>query len=183
VLSVKILGGYLKGRKISVPPKGTRPTSVLLRRRLFDSMQTMNGRDFVDLCAGSGVMGFEALSRGADAVRFVDEGRSQCTYLKKNIQTLGIEGEKALVTRSCANTWIKKNREVFFENCVIFFDPPYNKKNLYFDFINEMPKDLRCEVVIELSVKTDFYKDITASLSEYRVRIISQGEKIFLRCT
>ena len=184
MLSVKILGGSLKGSRIAVPPKGTRPTAVLLRRRFFDSVQDLAGRTFYDLCAGSGVMGFEAYSRGAYAVHFIDEGRLQENYLKKNITGLGLVNSEVTVSRSDVITWLKRNTHIFDgEGAIIFFDPPYDKKELYLEFIKILPGSLLCEVVIELSSKTNFYQEVLDHLSRYRTKSIAQGEKIFLRLT
>ena len=183
-MSVRILGGVLKGSKIAVPPKGTRPTAVLLRRRLYDSVQSLKGKNFYDLCAGSGVMGFEAYSRGACAVHFVDQGKLQVSYLKKNIAGLQLDSDRVFVYSSDVLIWLKKNLDLFSnKDVIIFFDPPYDKKELYFNFLKLLPKTLHCEVIIELSNKTSFYKDVCDMVSVYKSKLISQGEKIFLRIT
>ena len=180
-MSVKILGGCYKGSKIAVPPKGTRPTAVLLRRRYFDSVQDLSGRLFVDLCAGSGAMGFEAVSRGACAVHFIDEGRQQVSYLKKNIDSLGISNGSAFVHRSDAIKWLKQNINIFSKDAIIFFDPPYDDKSLYLAFVNLIPESRKCEVVIELSSKTSFYNEVLSLVSCHQSKLVTQGEKIFLR--
>ena len=82
-MSLRVLGGKFKGRPIEVPSSGTRLTSVLLKRRLFDALQSLEGYHFVDLCAGSGAVGLEALSRGADSVTFVDTGKKQVNLIKR----------------------------------------------------------------------------------------------------
>ena len=65
-MSVKILGGFARGLNLLVP-KGDliRPTSIMLKRRVFDFFQRMDDKIFIDLCAGSGAVGLEAWSRGA----------------------------------------------------------------------------------------------------------------------
>ena len=72
-MTVKILGGVARGFPLALPRSDlTRPTSVLIKRKLFDWRQDLSGHTFIDLCAGSGAMGFEALSRSADKVVLVD---------------------------------------------------------------------------------------------------------------
>jgi 16S rRNA (guanine966-N2)-methyltransferase len=72
-MSIKILGGVAKGFTLVTPSESiTRPTSVLLKRRLFDFYQNLNGHYFIDLCAGSGSIGIEAASRGAYPVLLVE---------------------------------------------------------------------------------------------------------------
>ena len=75
-MSISILGGVAKGAKLATPSShNTRPTSVLLKRRLFDSHQSFEGIEFYDICAGSGSMGIEAMSRGAEKVIFVESNQ------------------------------------------------------------------------------------------------------------
>jgi hypothetical protein len=72
-MSIQILGGLARGRTLDVPTGNLiRPTSVMLRRRLFDARQDMSSFHFYDLCSGSGSVGIEAWSRGAEAL-FLNE--------------------------------------------------------------------------------------------------------------
>ena len=72
-MSVKILGGPLKGLDLKVcDSKTLRPTSVMLRRKIFDSHQNLEGFFFVDACAGTGAVGIEAFSRGAQKSYFFE---------------------------------------------------------------------------------------------------------------
>ena len=88
-MSIKILGGFARGQILSVP-KGDiiRPTSVLLKRRIFDFYQDMDEVVFVDLCAGSGAMGFEAWSRGAALVFLNETNRHVSKILQENRENL-----------------------------------------------------------------------------------------------
>ena len=179
-MSVKILGGIYKGRSLEVPREGTRPTSVLLRRRLFDALQSLDGYYFVDLCAGSGAMGIEALSRGANKVSFVDLGKKQIFLIKKNLEK--ILDEKNLLDanlfQESSISWLRKNSSYLNEKSIIFFDPPYNEEDLYLSFIDEI-KNVNPEVLflIEVSNKTKFYENLKSRLSNFKIKIIKQGEK------
>ncbi len=88
-MSINIQGGKAKGLSLALPnPKNARPTSALLKRRFFDSNQDLSGHDFYDICAGSGSIGLEALSRGAKSVTFIELASNNLSVLKKNINSI-----------------------------------------------------------------------------------------------
>ena len=88
---MQIIGGLAKGHGLCVP-RGIRPTSTLLKRKLFDSHQTWEAVNFIDLCAGSGSVGLEAWSRGAKSVCLVEQGAQP-------IGPLGLEKKQENVGR------------------------------------------------------------------------------------
>lgn len=143
-MSLKILGGRLRGLSLVSPPeKITRPTSTMLRRRIFDSYQNMQGIIFFDLCAGSGSIGFEAYSRGAKEVHFVEKNYHALTALKKNItsaQKLSGDAKAFHLDKSDSLKWLKTflAKEQETKNMVIYFDPPYEEKTLYEDIIKTL---------------------------------------------
>ncbi len=98
---LRLTGGEFRGRAIETP-KGehTRPTQSKLRQALFNSLQTrIAGATVLDLFAGSGALGFEALSRGADQVTFVESVKPVAKLIQKNAQTLGVQDKAAILTR------------------------------------------------------------------------------------
>lgn len=122
-----IIAGQYKNRKI-VTPKGddTRPTSSRLRESLFNICQTyIADVDFLDLFAGSGSVGFEALSRGAKHVTFVENNREAVSCINKTIESLGIDNQAdvrsgdvfAILER------LAKQQKSFD---IIYADPPYD---------------------------------------------------------
>lgn len=87
----RIISGRLRGRSLAVPSAGTRPTTDRVREALFsaiDSRVDLEGASVLDLFAGSGALGLEAVSRGADTVWFVEEGPKAASCLKKNLAGL-----------------------------------------------------------------------------------------------
>ncbi|MDT7707728.1 MAG: rRNA (guanine966-N2)-methyltransferase, partial [Pseudonocardiales bacterium] len=91
----RIVAGVAGGRRLAVPPKGTRPTSDRVREALFAALDHDPGLDGVavlDLCAGSGALGLEALSRGAAHALFVESDRRAADVLRRNVATLGLGG-------------------------------------------------------------------------------------------
>ncbi|MCV7384053.1 16S rRNA (guanine(966)-N(2))-methyltransferase RsmD [Mycolicibacter longobardus] len=91
----RIVGGAAGGRRIAVPPRGTRPTTDRVREALFNVLAArleLAGMTVLDLYAGSGALGLEALSRGAASAVFVESDRRAADVLAANIATLGLAG-------------------------------------------------------------------------------------------
>ncbi len=100
----RIVGGAAKGRRLAVPPKGTRPTSERAREALFNSLRSLidvRGARVLDLFAGSGAVGLEALSRGAESVTLVESERGAAGVIERNIDAVGLPGAR-LVRRPVA---------------------------------------------------------------------------------
>lgn len=139
-MAISILGGKFKGRALKVPTKGTRPTSILLRRRLFDRYQNFQGKYFLDLCAGSGAVGIEALSRGAEQVTFVESDAKATQLISSNLQQLELEkGQCQVRTQKVKiffNQWAQDYQQIAEDkkrDTIVFFDPPYELHGLYQD--------------------------------------------------
>jgi 16S rRNA (guanine966-N2)-methyltransferase len=123
---MRIISGLYKGRHIQTP-KGTktRPTSGRLRESLFNICQSeIAGAHFLDLFAGSGAVGLEALSRGAASATFVDESRESVRCMHANIAALGVENVSEVVVGDVFDMALrlaKKGRRYD----LIYADPPY----------------------------------------------------------
>lgn len=126
-MTLKITGGLYKGLRLESPPsKTTRPTSEILRESVFNICQhRVKEASFLDLYAGSGAMGIEAMSRGAKNVVFVEKDRQALLVLKKNIEKASIqESAKILPCDVLAAT--KKLSSSTFD--LVYIDPPYGEK-------------------------------------------------------
>ncbi len=90
-MELRIIGGIFKGKKISFP-RQIRPTSTKVKKALFTVLGEFfeDGASFIDLFAGSGAVGIEAYSRGADRVIFVEKDPEVLKFLKKNLKKLGV---------------------------------------------------------------------------------------------
>lgn len=121
---MRIITGRYRGRKI-IPPEGNdeiRPTSDMAREGIFNVLQGyVEGCRFIDLFAGSGAMGIEALSRGAEEVLFCDTGRQSMQLLKRNL--IGIEGRYGVTSRDFRDALRSAKGKWDF----IFCDPPYKR--------------------------------------------------------
>jgi 16S rRNA (guanine966-N2)-methyltransferase len=142
-MSIKILGGIARGYPLATPRSdSTKPTSIMIKRKLFDWRQHMDEYIFVDLCAGSGAMGLEALSRGSQKVLLNDSMRGAFLTLKDNKakieQAFKFDPEMIKVTNLDAKNWVAKELQYELpdtENVILFFDPPYENHALYFDVL------------------------------------------------
>ncbi|HJQ22340.1 MAG TPA: 16S rRNA (guanine(966)-N(2))-methyltransferase RsmD [Blastocatellia bacterium] len=123
---MRVIGGIYRSRRLrAVEGMSVRPTSDRLRETLFNVLGArVAGSRFLDLCAGSGAVGIEAISRGALAAVFVEQSRRACRVVEANLEALGISGATTLICRDAvaALKQLEGSRAPFD---VIFFDPPY----------------------------------------------------------
>jgi 16S rRNA (guanine966-N2)-methyltransferase len=119
---VRIVGGRWRGRKIRFPTaQGLRPSPDRVRETLFNWLApVIQGARCLDLFAGSGALGFEALSRGAAAVVLVERNRQVADHLRQLATTLGADG--AEVAEADALAWLDRGPGPFD---VVFVDPPF----------------------------------------------------------
>jgi 16S rRNA (guanine966-N2)-methyltransferase len=121
---VRIIAGSRKGHRIDAPPgRATRPTSDRVRENVFNLVQGwVEDASVLDLFAGSGAMGIEALSRGAARAVFVESGRDACRAIERNLDKLRLAGAE-LVCRDVAQYLATEMRR--FD--LVFCDPPYDE--------------------------------------------------------
>jgi 16S rRNA (guanine(966)-N(2))-methyltransferase RsmD len=124
---VKIISGAGKGRRIKAPPgAGTRPTGGRVKQSLFDILAPrVAGARFLDLFAGSGAVGLEALSRGAGEVVFVEEGRAAVAALLQNLQALRVRPPRARALQRSVSAALDELEAAGAEFDLVFLDPPY----------------------------------------------------------
>ena len=179
-LSMRIIAGKFRGRRLKSPPSlQTRPTSDRLRETLFNIVTPrIADARLLDLCAGSGAIGIEALSRGAGYVTFVDQSRKMCDLIEANLQSLEIEDNTVAVISSAAVDFLKrfsKQRAEPFD--IIFFDPPYaTNYEEALEQISEHAGDLLARdgvVIVEHHKKRELAEEF-GSLRRYRV--LKQGD-------
>lgn len=124
----RIIAGAARGRRLAVADGPTRPTSDRAREGLFSSLEsmvgTLAGKRVLDLYAGSGALGLEALSRGADFVMMIEHDRKAFAVCKENIATVGLQ--EAHVQRMSVETYLASPGESFD---VVIADPPYAETN------------------------------------------------------
>jgi 16S rRNA (guanine966-N2)-methyltransferase len=120
---MRIVAGMYGGRIISAPKHpGTRPMTDKVRASLFDSLGVIKGSTLLDAYAGSGAIGFEALSRGAENVQAIEHARDAIKTIKKNQEILGIDWGYSL-HQMTVEVWLAHGQDQQFD--VIVADPPY----------------------------------------------------------
>jgi 16S rRNA (guanine966-N2)-methyltransferase len=127
---MRIIAGTYRSRVLAAPPgMATRPTSDRLRETLFNVLAArIAGATFLDLYAGSGAVGLEALSRGAASITFVERAQPALKTLRANLASLGIEREFRVHTGPVA-AFLRSGRGVAFD--LVFLDPPYDHSAEY----------------------------------------------------
>src|SRR5438132_36232 len=123
---MRIISGIYKSRKLIAPKDdATRPTSDQARESLFNVLQNLidfEGMNVLDLFAGSGAFGFEALSRGAAHATFVEESRQASEVIVENARNLEVDTEVTLIKKDVYK-WLENPPGIFD---LILADPPYN---------------------------------------------------------
>jgi 16S rRNA (guanine966-N2)-methyltransferase len=122
---MRVVGGEYGGRRLAAPRgRSTRPTSERTREAVFSMLGDISGARVLDLFAGSGALGIEALSRGAAHATFVDSGPAAVTVIRRNLEQLGL-GECALI----AKLDVRALGPVGESYDLVFVDPPYPQAN------------------------------------------------------
>lgn len=164
---MRIIAGKFKGTTLKAPKgNNTRPTPSRLRETVFNIVQhKVEGCDFLDLFAGSGLTGFEAISRGARSVTFVENSSQSIQCIKSNADKLGVSKDVRIVKDDviqCLERYAKQNKQ--FD--IIYVDPPYGTEVEY-----RGKKYLYSTLVLQLI-------DQHSLLNEGGVLFIEEGHKL-----
>lgn len=127
---MRIIAGLYKGRQLKSPPAlDIRPTSDRLRETLFNILAPrIEGVRFLDLCAGSGAVGIEALSRGAAHATFVDRSRKMCGLVETNLDHCRVPEDETEVFNTDATDFLRQAiARKLAPWDIVFFDPPYKE--------------------------------------------------------
>lgn len=177
---MRIIAGKYRGRNLKSPPSlKVRPTSDRLRETLFNVIAPrIEGTSFLDLCAGSGAMGIEALSRGASHATFVDQSRRMCSLIKVNLDLCRIAEDEREVVQSEAHDYLRRMVTRPGDPWdIVFFDPPYDSD--YLPILETFGAHASCLLsengllIVEHHHKNEL-KDETGSI--IRSRILKQGD-------
>jgi len=124
-MNIRIISGQYGGRKIEAPDNSrTHPMGERIRNAMFNSIGSeVEGAEVLDVFAGTGSVGLEALSRGAKAATFIERDHVAAKILAKNINTLDAE-DRVVIIRTTVMNWLETSKQNQFD--LIFADPPYN---------------------------------------------------------
>jgi 16S rRNA (guanine966-N2)-methyltransferase len=124
---MRVIAGEYRGRILKSPADNkTRPTSDRLRETIFNVLAPKIDEEtrILDLCAGTGAIGIEALSRGAKFVTFVDKSRRSCALIEENLDRLGVPEDRTEVIALAAENFTGRKHAPGWD--IAFYDPPYD---------------------------------------------------------
>jgi 16S rRNA (guanine966-N2)-methyltransferase len=120
----RVIAGTAAGRRLRAPGPGTRPLADRVKQTLFAILEPdLPGAAVLDLFAGSGAAGIEALSRGAGSATFVERDGTAIRVIEDNLRATGLAGPAATVVRADALAWLAAAPEAVFD--LVIVDPPY----------------------------------------------------------
>ncbi len=137
---MRIIAGQRRGHKIDGPRAAAdmRPTSDLVRESLFNILGPMVvGRVAIDLFAGTGALGLEALSRGAEQAIFVEKNRENVGLIHRNIATLRYQ-DRTQVRLADAYRWVRAYQPIDDRPLALFLDPPYREYEIHRRQMNQL---------------------------------------------
>lgn len=177
---MRIIAGKYRGRNLKSPPSlEVRPTSDRLRETLFNVIAPrIEGVRFLDLCAGSGAVGIEALSRGATHVTFVDRSRKMCGLIEANLDLCRVPEDETEVVCSEAEDFLRQSparKRAPWD--IIFFDPPYATD--YLRALNPLRSDSITLMSADglLIIEHHHKKDLPPVIGQLsRGRVLKQGD-------
>lgn len=165
---MRIISGEKKGQKLlSLRKRKLRPTSDKVKGAIFNILGELQGKRVLDLFAGSGALGIEALSRGADYVVFVDGSFASVNLIWKNLERLGFREKSKVVKKDVLRFLRGKNESASGGYDLILADPPYGKGI--------------CQKVLEILAEKNFLNSEGIVVMEHHKKEkIAEGEKLIL---
>ncbi|HEX5234096.1 MAG TPA: 16S rRNA (guanine(966)-N(2))-methyltransferase RsmD [Silvibacterium sp.] len=180
--AMRVIAGQFRSRPLVAPlGQDTRPTSDRLRETLFNVLAPqISDSVFLDLYAGSGAVGIEALSRGANEVIFVEKAEPALRAIRANLSSLSIHGGYTLETRSVAAA-LKRLASSERAADIIFLDPPYSGAAEYESTLNLLGSECRPLLSTGAIVIAEHLKKLNLADSYgalHRYRTLKQGDSI-----
>ena len=170
---MRIIAGKFKGRKLEIPQTTLRPTLDRTKETLFNILQVyVPQAKVLDLFAGSGNLGLEALSRGAESCTFVEINKDASKIIKANCEKCGVTQNSTVVNLpvDLAISGLKQKYDI------VFADPPYSD-GLYYDILKRLNKSdvLSKDAIVVLEHDTEVeLPDDVGNLSKYRQKIMGR---------
>jgi 16S rRNA (guanine(966)-N(2))-methyltransferase RsmD len=179
LLAMRIIAGSYRSRTLQAPPgMATRPTSDRLRETLFNVLAPrIEGARFLDLYSGSGAVGIEAMSRGAEQVDFVERSEPALLVLRKNLAQLGLTAGFRVHPTSVSSALKKYKPGTAFD--IVFLDPPYDAVQEYaatLSFLGSAASSVLADDVLVIAEhrKKQALEDRYGQLR--RTRLLQQGD-------
>ncbi len=161
---MRIITGIARGRKLlTLEGEGVRPTAERVKEAIFSIIQfDIEGRRVLDLFAGSGQLGIEALSRGAHCATFIDQSKESTDIIEYNLKSTGLD-KNTIVKNSDAMSFLATTKDVFD---IAFVDPPYNR-DLVQNALQMLCKNMAKDGV--MICETPFDEELPQSVGTFRI--------------
>ena len=168
---MRIIAGNLRGRRLRAPEgQATRPTSDRVRESLFNIVSAwVPGARFLDLCAGSGAVGLEAISRGAESAVFVEQSRRALAQIEENVERCGV-ADRARILGKDALSALRGLAAAGEKFDLVYVDPPYDA-GLYKPVLMVLGTDGLVApdgIVVVEARSRDHLPDVAGELRRYR---------------
>lgn len=174
---VRIIGGQYKRRIVSfIDAEGLRPTPDRLRETLFNWLiADIHDAKVLDSCAGSGVLGFEALSRGAAHTTFIEVSSAQVTMLRQSAEQLRLDASNYQIIQGTAEQVLTQNQTIQRHFDIVFIDPPY-AQDLWQPILTALIKQSLINTKTLIYLEAD--KDLTLQLDQLVASINESAEPL-----
>ena len=174
---VRIIGGQYKRRIVSfIDAEGLRPTPDRLRETLFNWLiADIHDAKVLDSCAGSGVLGFEALSRGAAYTTFIEVSSAQVTMLRQSAEQLRLDASNYQIIQGTAEQVLTQNQTIQRHFDIVFIDPPY-AQDLWQPILTALIKQSLINTETLIYLEAD--KDLTLQLDQLVASINESAEPL-----
>ena len=174
---VRIIGGQYKRRIVSfIDAEGLRPTPDRLREPLFNWLiADIHDAKVLDSCAGSGVLGFEALSRGAAHTTFIEVSSAQVTMLRQSAEQLRLDASNYQIIQGTAEQVLTQNQTIQRHFDIVFIDPPY-AQDLWQPILTALIKQSLINTETLIYLEAD--KDLTLQLDQLVASINESAEPL-----
>ena len=172
---VRIIGGQFKRRSVSfIDAEGLRPTPDRLRETLFNWLiADIHDAQVLDSCAGSGVLGFEALSRGAAYTTFIEINPAQSNMLRQSAEQLRLESSSYQIIQGTAEQVLTQNQTIQRHFDIVFIDPPY-AQDLWQPILTALIT--QSLITTETLIYLEADKDLTLQLNQLVVSLNESSE-------
>ena len=182
-----IIGGKYKKTTLDVPSKLVRPTSAFKREAIFSilesyaikhSIEIYKKKSIIDIFAGSGLVGLEAISRGMDMAYFIENNDNVIKILEKNCQKICKKNEFEIITGNAINSL---DEEFIIKPSIIFIDPPYKKENINLLLLKILKNKIKSKytfIIIETAKEEKI--TIPKSLTLFKEKIYGKTKILFL---
>ncbi len=157
----RVIAGAARGRRLIAPGRGTRPLGDRVKQTLFAILEPrLPGAAFLDLFAGSGAAGIEALSRGAARATFVEHDAAACSVIRENLRRTGLGGASAEIVPADAVAWLAGRSAAAPRFDVVVIDPPYDMPDLLFGCLERLGDPARVLLAADAAVAAKhFWRD------------------------